>query len=87
MNLDFWRNATNQEAATICADAYPNTGKHAENYLALLFDNEAMKEQNHFKPGDAQSNVYNDISCHFHDAQDDHNIALDIINNVMIVKV
>ncbi|MGR8816334.1 beta-galactosidase, partial [Klebsiella variicola subsp. variicola] len=54
----------------------------AENDVALLISNEAMDALNHFRPGDAEGNIYNDIFRRFHDALYDHNISLDIIHDV-----
>ncbi|EMV7407457.1 TPA: beta-galactosidase [Enterobacter soli] len=86
LSHDFSRNPTWQEATTIGAD-FARLSPHleqlqADNDVALLVSNEAMDALNHFKPGDAQSNVYNDIVRRFHDACYDHNIALDVINDV-----
>ena len=41
-----------------------------------------MDALNHFLPGDARGNIYNDIFRRFHDALYDHNISLDIIHDV-----
>lgn len=86
LSHDFSRNATWQEATTIGADfarlSPKLVGLRAENDVALLISNEAMDALNQFRPGDAQGNIYNDIFRRFHDALYDHNIALDIINDV-----
>lgn len=86
LSHDFSRNATWQEATTIGADfarlSPKLAGLRAENDVALLISNEAMDALNQFRPGNAQGNVYNDIFRRFHDALYDHNIALDIINDV-----
>lgn len=86
LSHDFSRNATWQEATTIGADfarlSPKLAGLRAENDVALLIDNDAMDALNQFRPGDARGNVYNDIFRRFHDALYDHNISLDIINDV-----
>jgi beta-galactosidase len=41
-----------------------------------------MDALNHFKPGTAQTNVYNDIVRRFHDALYEQNVAVDIINDI-----
>ena len=86
LSHDFSRNATWQEATTIGADfarlSPKLAGLRAENDVALLIDNDAMDALNQFRPGDARGNVYNDIFRRFHDALYDHNISLDIVNDV-----
>ncbi|MCP6536334.1 beta-galactosidase, partial [Klebsiella pneumoniae] len=82
LSHDFSRNPTLQEATTIGADfagLSPQLAElKAENDVALLISNEAMDALNHFLPGDARGNIYNDIFRRFHDALYDHNISLDI---------
>ena len=86
LSHDFSRNPTWQEATTIGADfarLSPQLAElKAENDVALLISNEAMDALNHFRPGDAEGNIYNDIFRRFHDALYDHNISLDIIHDV-----
>ncbi|KHN91392.1 beta-galactosidase [Pectobacterium actinidiae] len=86
LSHDFSRNATWQEATTIGADfarlSPKLIGLRAVNDVAILISNEAMDALNQFRPGDEQGNVYNDIFRRFHDAMYDHNIGLDIINDV-----
>lgn len=86
LSHDFSRNPTWQEATTIGADfarLSPQLAElKAENDVALLISNEAMDALNHFLPGDARGNIYNDIFRRFHDALYDHNISLDIIHDV-----
>lgn len=86
LSHDFSRNPTWQEATTIGAD-FARLSPHLENLraehdVALLVSNEAMDALNQFKPGTAQTNVYNDIVRRFYDALYDHNIAVDIINDI-----
>ncbi|MFJ5406727.1 beta-galactosidase [Pectobacterium punjabense] len=86
LSHDFSRNPTWQEATTIGADFSRLSSSleslRADCDVALLISNEAMDALNQFKPGDAKTNVYNDIIRRFYDALYDHNISLDIINDV-----
>lgn len=86
LSHDFSRNPTWQEATTIGADFARLSSSleslRADHDVALLVSNEAMDALNQFKPGDAKTNVYNDIIRRFYDALYDHNISLDIINDV-----
>ena len=86
LSHDFSRNPTWQEATTIGAD-FARLSPQLENLraahdVALLVSNEAMDALNQFKPGTAQTNVYNDIVRRFYDALYDSNIAVDIINDI-----
>ncbi|WP_437886826.1 beta-galactosidase [Phytobacter sp. V91] len=86
LSHDFSRNPTWQEATTIGAD-FARMSPQLENLradhdVAILVSNEAMDALNQFKPGTAQTNVYNDIVRRFYDALYDHNIAVDIINDI-----
>lgn len=86
LSHDFLPNATYREAQTIGADFARLSDALADlafqHDVALLVNNEAMEALNWFKPGETQGNVYNDIVRRFYDALYDHNIALDIINDV-----
>jgi beta-galactosidase len=86
LSHDFSRNPTWQEATTIGADfarLSPQLDSlRAEHDVAILVSNEAMDALNQFKPGTAQTNVYNDIIRRFYDALYDSNIAVDIINDI-----
>ncbi|MFS2223685.1 beta-galactosidase [Pantoea sp. B65] len=86
LSHDFCANPTYLEAQTIGADFAKISGAVAglriTNDVALLVNNEAMDALNWFKPGEAQTNVYNDIIRRFYDAMYDDNIAVDIINDI-----
>lgn len=86
LSHDFAPNPTWQEATTIGADfkrlAPQLENLQAEHDVALLISNEAMDALNHFKPGDEQGNVYNDIIRRFHDVLYEQNVAIDIINDI-----
>ncbi|UXY10038.1 beta-galactosidase [Kosakonia sp. ML.JS2a] len=86
LSHDFAPNPTWREATTIGADfkkLSPQLANlQAEHDVALLVNNEAMDALNHFKPGTAQTNVYNDIVRRFHDALYEQNVAVDIINDI-----
>ncbi len=86
LSHDFSPNPTYLEAKTIGADlanlADRLDGMRIENDVAILVSNQAMDAVNWFKPGEAQSNVYNDVFRRFYDALYDSNIAVDIINDV-----
>lgn len=86
LSHDFSRNPTWQEATTIGADfarlSPQLAGLRSEHDVALLLSNEAMDALNQFRPGNTEGNVYNDIFRRFHDALYDHNVSLDIINDV-----
>lgn len=86
LSHDFSPNPTYQEAKTVGADlarlSAQLDGLSIENDVAILVNNQAMDAVNWFKPGDAQSNVYNDVFRRFYDALYDSNISVDIINDV-----
>ncbi|WP_426816486.1 beta-galactosidase [Winslowiella sp. 2C04] len=86
LSHDFSPNPTWREAQTIGADfariASEVAGLRINNDVAILINNEAMDALNWFKPGETQTNVYNDIVRRFYDALYDHNIAVDIINDI-----
>jgi beta-galactosidase len=86
LSHDFSPNPTYLEAKTIGAELatlsdYLEDMK-IDNEVAILVSNEAMDAFNWFKPGDAQSNVYNNVFRRFYDALYDSNISVDIINDV-----
>lgn len=86
LSHDFSANPTYLEAKTIGADfarlSATLDSLRCENDVAILVSNTAMEAFNWFKPGDAQTNVYNDIFRRFYDALYDANIGVDIINDV-----
>lgn len=86
LSHDFSANPTYLEAKTIGADfarlSATLDSLRCENDVAILISNSAMEAFNWFKPGDAQTNVYNDIFRRFYDALYDANIGVDIINDV-----
>ncbi|WP_369789733.1 beta-galactosidase [Rouxiella sp. WC2420] len=86
LSHDFAPNPTYLEAKTIGADlarlADHFDGMKMNNDVAILVSNQAMDAVNWFKPGDAQTNVYNDVFRRFYDALYDSNISVDIINDV-----
>lgn len=86
LSHDFSANPTYLEAKTIGADfarlSPTLEGLRCDNEVAILISNTAMEAFNWFKPGDAQTNVYNDIFRRFYDALYDANIGVDIIHDV-----
>ncbi|MFK8260525.1 beta-galactosidase [Erwinia sp. AnSW2-5] len=86
LSHDFSANPTYLEAKTIGADfarlSATLDALRCENDVAILISNSAMEAFNWFKPGEAQTNVYNDIFRRFYDALYDANIGVDIINDI-----
>ena len=86
LSHDFSANPTYLEAKTIGADfarlSATLDSLRCDNDVAILISNSAMEAFNWFKPGEAQTNVYNDIFRRFYDALYDANIGVDIINDI-----
>lgn len=86
LSHDFLPNPTWREACTIgrdfaqWSDSLSDLSVH--NDVAILVSNEAMDALNQFRPGESQGNIWNDIFRRLHDALYDHNIAVDIINDI-----